>query len=97
MTEDPGLKIGRMAKALSRDALMELLAIHELDLWMPARVRTRTYVGNLERQPILGLLADKLLWRQNPIKTGSAVLHLTEFGQRVMLARVDYELGEAEL
>jgi len=88
--EDLGIRIGRMAKALTKEQLAEMLAIHELDLWR-RKTRTPTF-GLFPDDPVYGPLIEgtMIAWRQTRKRCGFG--HLTELGERVMLCRITYDL-----
>lgn len=95
MSDDLGVKIGQLAKALSYEALREMLAIHQMDLWTPPKIKCPIINTHLGFSPMRDLVHQELI-RWIPIGKFRGIPQLSELGQRVMLARVEYELDRAQ-
>lgn len=100
-TEDPGVRVSRLARTLTKPQLHEMLVIHRLDLLyyhnrtplMSAHQSDETY------EPLI--TGGMVLWEPGGplgghwLKSKWGIPRLTELGQRVLLCRVEYDLTAA--
>lgn len=100
-TEDPGLRIWRLAVTLTKPQLAEMLVIHGLDLWH-YKTRTPIMTEHRSNETYAPLIAGGMvLWEPGGprgghwLKSKWGVPRLTELGQRVLLCRVECDLTAA--
>lgn len=92
MAEDLGMRVSRLARALTHEQVQELFAIAHTAASTKARCRIMAFHY---RGSVLGPLVRDGLVAVTPKIIGQRSMHsnrLTDLGMRVLLARIEHEL-----